>query len=967
MPARLANRIGGLRGIVLLTLALWLALRQVDGVLGYLQSTGSGGYGANDLYTVAPGGLAEHVQDLLRVWKGTRPVSHVAFAVYTALDVVFVGLYTLIFLLLFERLGAPEGAMKPIDRALGRAPLVVAILAGADLVEDAVRAVMVASASSALWLVLLAWFATTVKWVALATVLLLLVRAWQRVGLPEGPGRWTSDSWWALGRLRVPAFFVAAVGFMLVVDPTGQVRDSFRRWLDSPEQFLASAGFTVGGVALLGLAIWTTARRAVLGDYRVALRPLSPLRWALVAVVLAAVAWKLDLRNLAGPAVAIGAVAVLELWWILFGSRNHGRGQARRERCARKTRREAAAEPSEGRKPEVLRVARALSTIPLLALMLGLVSAWTAPPVVLLPLGHETTRAVLCVVFALATLPALVVSAWRVPALLRAVDGEPPSRLERRQVAVASSCLVVCIFAVLFPLDFPSILGPVGVTAVIVGLFVVVLGEGQRYSDTHAPSAGLIFVGFTRVPVLLLLLLALTVAALVDDGSYHSVEGNGGPAPDRAGTPLHTAFSDWSRRNCANAGGADRHVPMILVASQGGGIRAAYWTSSVLTEVLSPPPRQDADCPGATPFGSVFAMGGASGGSVGITSFTGHAADGGEWYREVMGDTDFVAVPMSWAFLVDLPRALVGFDGPDRQRRFEEVWEGQDESLEEDFFAGHSPDAPVLMLSATQVETGCRMNISPLRLTAPTKSNSQGECASLDRPPSAVDPPPPSPRPTAALTSDVLDFLCQESIERSTAALTSARFPYVSPSGRLTKCAGGRTIAVVDGGYAENTGGQPVLDLWARLRPYVAAHNRQRDAPRIVPVFVDVDNHYSKAARAGPGKRVPQLLVPPLTAARADRLDDRGVEQLANARFSTALPGAPDTVCTLGDDPGERFVRIAPPESPGVQAPLGWTLSQMSMNDLDRQRADALGRAPAENLRSFLAKGTIDCDPGAEY
>jgi hypothetical protein len=39
----------------------------------------------------------------------------------------------------------------------------------------------------------------------------------------------------------------------------------------------------------------------------------------------------------------------------------------------------------------------------------------------------------------------------------------------------------------------------------------------------------------------------------------------------------------------------------------------------------------------------------------------------------------------------------------------------------------------------------------------------------------------------------------------------------------------------------------------------------------------------------------------------------------------------------------------------------------MSMNDLDRQRADALGRAPAENLRSFLAKGTIDCDPGAEY
>jgi hypothetical protein len=50
MEAGPATGFRGLRGILLITLAIWLALRQVDGVLGYLQSTRTGGYGANDLY-----------------------------------------------------------------------------------------------------------------------------------------------------------------------------------------------------------------------------------------------------------------------------------------------------------------------------------------------------------------------------------------------------------------------------------------------------------------------------------------------------------------------------------------------------------------------------------------------------------------------------------------------------------------------------------------------------------------------------------------------------------------------------------------------------------------------------------------------------------------------------------------------------------------------------------------------------
>jgi hypothetical protein len=73
--------------------------------------------------------------------------------------------------------------------------------------------------------------------------------------------------------------------------------------------------------------------------------------------------------------------------------------------------------PEDGRKREVRRTARGLATAAVLALLLGLVSAWTVPPVVLLPVHHDATRAILCAVaaaVALAALP-LVARRLRVP------------------------------------------------------------------------------------------------------------------------------------------------------------------------------------------------------------------------------------------------------------------------------------------------------------------------------------------------------------------------------------------------------------------------------------------------------------------------------------------------------------------------------------------------------------------------
>jgi hypothetical protein len=165
-------------------------------------------------------------------------------------------------------------------------------------------------------------------------------------------------------------------------------------------------------------------------------------------------------------------------------------------------------------------------------------------------------------------------------------------------------------------------------------------------------------------------------------------------------------------------------------------------------------------------------------------------------------------VPVSWALLVDLPRTLVGWDGPDRAGRLE----------------------PALDRRAA---------VGPIPLR------------------DAV-------RPAAALRH-------REPPHRD----------------RRRRC-------------AENTGGQVILDVWARPEPLVAA----------------------------------------------------------------GLPGLPGETCGMthvAGAPTQRYVYIAPPKSPGIPAPLAWTLSDMAMDDLDDQRREELEpRQPGSAVRDFLQGGPCD-------
>jgi hypothetical protein len=164
---------------------------------------------------------------------------------------------------------------------------------------------------------------------------------------------------------------------------------------------------------------------------------------------------------------------------------------------------------------------------------------------------------------------------------------------------------------------------------------------------------------------------------------------------------------------------------------------------------------------------------------------------------------------------------------------------------------------------------------------------------------------------------------------------------------------------VVDGGYADNTGIGMLLAIWPRLERLIAAHNAPGSSnARIVPVLLEVDNHYAQvAAPTEPGRTI-EMLVPPSTKSRPDRLDDRAMEGQAAGTFTGPVPGT-TSWCDIVPGTG-RFVRVGPRTSPGLPAPLAWTLSRLATDDLTAQRTRAVAEQGPAALGRWASR-TVTC------
>jgi len=460
----------------------------------------------------------------------------------------------------------------------------------------------------------------------------------------------------------------------------------------------------------------------------------------------------------------------------------------------------------------------------------------------------------------------------------------------------------------------------------------------------------------TRVPVLTLLFIyVVAISAFTDN---HEVRALAQP-PQRIAS-LQDAYALWqahinpsSAQNPASES-AVSNAPLVLVATAGGGLRAAYWTALALGEL-------EHRLPGF--HRNVFAISGVSGGSVGamfyVAALDVAAKQGGQRLdTEKLYDTvgqDFLAPVTASMLYSDLAQRFVPVIGnlaiPDRAQTLEQGWERKfksrfgNDNMERAFtsFWSSPKDVdnwlPLLFINGTHEESGQRIITTPVTLDKTT-------------------------------FTDALDFFTlhgNRDIRASTAAHNSARFSVVSPAGTL-KSGSDVKGHIIDGGYFENNGAETLLEIYNALKP---THRN------IIIIAITNDVMMPDAVYAGdadPAAKVEHCIVKPASFLNEASAPLQGLLSTRESRGMLAFKRLHEAVCNGTGECDNFFhfniqkavsndvVDIAGTDSSldlklgmkqhCVDPPLGWVLSQASRQNMNYQ----LGILPVPETSFNLGK-----------
>jgi hypothetical protein len=327
---------------------------------------------------------------------------------------------------------------------------------------------------------------------------------------------------------------------------------------------------------------------------------------------------------------------------------------------------------------------------------------------------------------------------------------------------------------------------------------------------------------------LLLLVLAAGLFArwgLSDNHAVREVAGAAGAeeiARARARPTFEEHLAAWLEARRDRSGDPARPQPLIVVAAQGGGIRAALWTALGLGGLQARIP--DFAC-------DLFAIAGVSGGSLGALSYVAmlsqsppacgpdaaapaQASSAGEAYaaaaRAAFG-RDLLAPAAAGLLFPDLLQRFLFLPAlPDRQLYLETGWEqawarsgavaaGLDRPFLSLFPSERRARLPALFLVASDVEGGRRWITSNVRIDPNTFAD-------------AVDTLAGRKLLDGKDTADAE----MKALPASAAAGLSARFPYVSPPGTLRFAHG--SYHLLDGGIVESSGAATAAEILLALR-----------------------------------------------------------------------------------------------------------------------------------------------------
>jgi hypothetical protein len=477
-----------------------------------------------------------------------------------------------------------------------------------------------------------------------------------------------------------------------------------------------------------------------------------------------------------------------------------------------------------------------------------------------------------------------------------------------------------------------------GAIALVIGLLKWIARRFPPWEVTYSLGLG------RRTPWLGLLVVTWVVASVINTaGVYHDarVARELGPATARYPS-LDSAFTVWLAAQEGACNG--RAIPLVLVAAPGGGIRAAYWTVTTLDRLFV--------STGQCAARALFAVSGVSGGSVGIATWV-----AGRLTRTTPQDTvtrvsavtsmsrdESLAAAAVGLLLRDLVQPYLGIATRWRNRAalLEDGWIesagvfGSTEAPLKWADLGNGKGSgwvPILVLNGSSVTDGCRILLTNVAQLPAAKGSDCSAAGAGDRPSGPVSGSiDPSPGLYSRIEADSACGGDRSGMRVVTAALLSARFPIVSPSGALLRCvvdsSAGRldtsriVTYSVDGGYYENSGLLTLLQIWSAVAPKVQRYNQDSlgHKHRIEPWIVVADNQYRGAADASKPRR-PLELVAPFKALTNNRIVSQNtLEQ--RAAFAV--------------DSGHLIV-IAPTLRPTIAAPLGWVLSATSRAELNTQ------------------------------
>jgi hypothetical protein len=314
------------------------------------------------------------------------------------------------------------------------------------------------------------------------------------------------------------------------------------------------------------------------------------------------------------------------------------------------------------------------------------------------------------------------------------------------------------------------------------------------------PALAMYFDRFRLSPVLVLVVVVLAFYVMFDSDHYYDIEdiGGGGSAGVSDGAAADTltpkeVVQAWRKHNPDATG-------MVVVATSGGGISAAMWTSKVLTSLA-------ADESFGESFGkSMVLISSVSGGSVGSMYFVdGYDAAGppdaveraaalANSQRSSLAVTAWgMAYPDLWRTIAPW---LIRSKARDRGWAQEQLWrkglDDGDVSLHDWRRGVAGGYRPATIFNATVTETGERFLLTPIDIPSTWKARA---------------------------------FLTQypgKSIKVVTAARLSATFPYISPiaQARYNGEPLEPTLHLADGGYYDNFGVMSVVEWLDDVLPY---------------------------------------------------------------------------------------------------------------------------------------------------